>query len=732
MPDLLIELFSEEIPARMQARAAADLRRLVTDHMVEAGLTYAAAQAFAGPRRLTLALTGLPEQTMATREERKGPRADAPDKAIEGFLRSTGLTRDRLEVRADKKGDVLFAVIDRPGRPAADVVAEAVETAVRGFPWPKSMRWGSGTLRWVRPLRRILCLLHDETESTVVPLSIEGIAAGDLTEGHRVHAPGPFQVRSFDHYAEVLAGAHVVLDPEARKSRIHNDATQAAFALGLDLIEDPALLDEVAGLVEWPVVLTGPIEERFLALPPEVLQTSMREHQKFFSLRNPATGRIERFATVANLEAPDGGATILAGNQRVLAARLADAAFFWENDLRVVRDRGLEAWEIALGRVTFHEKIGTLRNRMYSIERLALSAADSTAAPKDQVRKAAHIVKTDLASEMVYEFPELQGVMGRHYATAAGLDAAVAEACETHYLPIRPGDPVPNEPLAMTLALADRLSMLTAFWAIDERPTGSGDPFALRRAALGAIRILLENGVRLPLLPTLAEGVMDQFLASGVPARIAADVAQTVAPEKRAKVDQALDRDFPRAEVRAAVRMIATDLLGFFADRLKVALRDQGIRHDVIQACFDLGGQDDLVLLVARVRAVQDLLATDDGANLLVAYRRAANIVAAERRKEPDGDFAAEPDAALAVEPAERALFDAVAAVAPRIETALAAEDFAAAAAAMAELRAPVDTFFDLVTVNASDPAQRLNRLRLLSALSRAMDRVALWSAIEG
>ncbi|MEM6973572.1 MAG: glycine--tRNA ligase subunit beta [Pseudomonadota bacterium] len=697
MADLLLELFSEEIPARMQARASEDLKRLVTGHMVEAGLTYADARAFAGPRRLTLVLGDVPEATMATREERKGPRADAPEKAIEGFLRSTGLTRDQLETRADKKGDVLFSVIDRPGRPAEEVIAEAVEAAVRNFPWPKSMRWGTGSLRWVRPLRRILCTLSDESGSRVVPFEIDGIASGDVTEGHRVHGDGPIRVAGFEDYAAKLEAAKVVVDAGARTRRIEHELTQQAFALGLEVVTDPGLMTEVTGLAEWPVVLVGQIEERFLALPPEVLQTSMREHQKFFSLRNPATGRIERFATVANLDAPDGGAAILAGNGRVLAARLSDAAFFWENDLRTIKARGLEGMGEALAAVTFHEKLGSQADRVARIAALAREIAPSVGARPDLAAEAARVAKADLASEMVYEFPELQGVMGRFYAAAAGHDDGVPEACEAHYRPLGPTDAVPDEPVAIAVALADKIDMLSGFWAIDEKPTGSKDPFALRRAALGAIRTVLEAGLRLRLRPL---GVSHFALISDAPT--------------------------PQAEA------MADSLLAFIADRLKVALRDQGVRHDVIQACFDLGGQDDLVLLVARVRALQDFLATEDGANLLAAYRRAANIVAAEAKKEPEADFAATPDPASAVEPAETVLFEALAALQPRVEAALVAEDFAAAMGAMAELRAPVDAFFDDVTVNAADPGLRLNRLRLLSALSALMSRVADWEGIEG
>ncbi|MGF1553469.1 MAG: glycine--tRNA ligase subunit beta [Paracoccaceae bacterium] len=766
MPDLLLELFSEEIPARMQPRAADDLKRLVTNHLVENGITYADAKAFAGPRRLTLALVDLPAETRATREERRGPRADAPEKAIEGFLRSTGLSRDRLETRADKKGEVLFAVIERPGRPAAEVVAEAVEQAVRNFPWPKSMRWGTGSLRWVRPLRRILCLLHDDAGAEVVPLVIDGIEASDVTEGHRVHGRGPLRVAGFEDYATKLEDDRVVLDAEGRRARIMNAVRQEAFALGLEPVEDEGLEREVAGLVEWPVVLIGEIDEVFLGLPPEVLRTSMKEHQKFFSLGNPETGLIERFATVANVEAADGGAAILAGNRRVLAARLADAKFFWENDLRVVGgqgEAGLRLMAGPLATTVFHEKLGTQADRVARIEALAREIAPAVGADPDMAAQAARVVKADLASDMVGEFPELQGTMGGHYARAAGLPDAVADACEAHYRPLGPSDAVPSEPVAVAVALADKIDMLTGFWAIDEKPTGSKDPFALRRAALGTLRTTLENEFRFPLGWFLGLGFWEhlkfssaekkayiaeinreqsgeRFLAVGRWWAAAQDIGKKQNLWVRfveAQKEYTSDREGAEkaqalvTDISERSKALSLDLLAFLADRLKVALRDQGVRHDVIQACFDLGGQDDLVLLVARVKALQAFLATEDGANLLSAYRRAANIVVAEEKKDAT-TYDAEPDPALAAEDAERALFGAIAALQPKVESALAAEDFTAAMAAMAELRAPVDAFFDTVTVNADDPDLRANRLRLLNGLRTLMNRVAVWDGIEG
>ncbi|MEM8740039.1 MAG: glycine--tRNA ligase subunit beta [Pseudomonadota bacterium] len=681
MPQLLIELLSEEIPARMQPRAAEDLCRLMTEGMVAAGLTYASAAAFATPRRLTLVAEGVADGAPATREERKGPRVDAPEKALEGFLRSTGVPRDRLERREDKKGAVWFATIERPGRPAAEIVAEVLEATIRRFPWPKTMRWGAGTLRWVRPLQRILCILSDEAGAAIVPLTLDGIRAADLTEGHRFMAPGSFAVTGFETYRDALARAFVVLDAQERADRIAHDMQQAAFATGQELVADPGLLTEVAGLVEWPVVLTGKIGAEFLDLPPEVLQTSMREHQKFFSLRNPGTGRIEGFVTVANRETADNGATILAGNAKVLAARLKDAKFFWDNDLRSVRDAGLEGMGAPLADVTFHAKLGSQADQVARLETLARALAPAAGAPPDLAAEAARICKADLVSEMVFEFPELQGVMGRYYARAAGHSDAVAEAVAAHYRPLGPSDAVPQAPISRALALADKIDRLTGFWSIGETPTGSGDPFALRRAALGVIRIILENDLRLPL--------------------------------------------------RALFGASPDDLLAFFHDRLKVHLRGEGIRHDVIDACLPLAGNDDLVLLVARVRALQAFLSTDDGANLQTGYTRARNILAAEEKK--DGVFyEMDPDPKFAEASEERALFDALDHAEAAIAPALTAEDFAGAMRAMAALRGPIDQFFEAVLVNAQNPIVRRNRLCLLNRIRVVMERVALFSALEG
>jgi glycyl-tRNA synthetase beta chain len=759
MPDLLLELFSEEIPARMQGRAADDLKRLVTDAMVEAGLTYSGGRAFSTPRRLALALSGLPKVTPETVEERRGPRTDAPEKALEGFLRATGLSRGELEVRDDKKGQVYFAATRRPGRPAAAVVAEAVTGAVRNFPWPKSMRWGEGSLRWVRPLHSILCILSDEAGAEVVPLEVDGVPSGDVTRGHRfMGSLDAFRVTGFEDYAHRLEAAKVVLDPEERARRIKADAATLAFARGLEVVPDPGLLAEVSGLVEWPVALMGKIDDAFLDLPPEVLQTSMREHQKFFSVRDN-TGRIGHFVTVANIEAPDGGKAILEGNGRVLSARLADARYFWENDLRKVREVGMEGLAKPLEGVTFHAKLGTQAERVRRIEALAREIAPKVGAKPDLAAEAARIAKADLASEMVYEFPELQGTMGRYYAEAAGHDSGVPEACEEHYRPLGPSDAVPTGPVSVAVALADKLDMLTGFWAIDEKPTGSKDPFALRRAALGVIRLVLENAARVALSHsiekagiTLTEQIQSRALADaereyaketkrlardyGIPEEDALNYREGFEDDivaKEASAQAITDRFMPKSRNVVADTPISerTDLLTFFADRLKVYLRDQGIRHDVIQACFELGGQDDLVLLVNRVRALQDFLGTNDGENLLIAYRRAANIVSAEEKK--DGvEYSMPPENKFAELPEERDLFAALDLAEPAIAAALKLEDFAAAMTEMARLRAPIDAFFDKVTVNAENPVVRRNRLCLLTRVRQVMRQVAIWDAIEG
>ena len=700
MPDLLIELFSEEIPARMQARAVDDLRKLVTDGLVKAGLTYAGAAAFATPRRLTLAIDGLTGESRAVREDRKGPKVGAPDAAIDGFLRGAGIAREALEIRDDKKGQTYFAVIEKPGRKAADIIAEVLDATVRNFPWPKSMRWGTGSLKWVRPLQSIICLLSDEAGAEVVPLTIDGITAGRSTRGHRFLSPHTFTVNGFDDYEAKLKRAHVILRADERAEVIWNDATQQAFASGLELVEDHGLLAEVAGLVEWPVVLLGRIDEAFLGLPPEVLQTSMKEHQKFFSVRNPKTGRIERFVTVANMATADHGATILAGNQKVLAARLSDAKFFWENDLRRVKDAGFEGMGAGLANVTFHNKLGSQADRIARIAALAREIAPHVGADPDLAEQAARVAKADLQSAMVGEFPELQGLMGSYYARAAGLDPAVAAACQDHYSPLGPSDAVPTAPVSVAVALADKIDTLTGFWAIDEKPTGSKDPFALRRAALGVIRLVLENGLTLRL---------GQRTGS-----FAVAFTMMVTQHSMTGFDEKL-----------------ADLLAFFHDRLKVYLKDAGIRHDIIDACIAMPGNDDLTLLVKRARALAETLATDDGENLIQGFKRANNILT--QAEEKDGvEYSYGADLKFAEDDAEKALFAALDAADAQIAPAMAAEDFSTAMTAMAALRGPIDAFFTAVQVNDDRQVIRRNRLNLLSRIRKICLSVADLTKIEG
>ena len=727
MPDLLIELFSEEIPARMQPRAREDLKRLVTDGLVNAGLSYASAGAFSTPRRLALSVEGLAALSPTLREERKGPRTDAPDAALQGFLRSTGLTRDQLEIRDDKKAQVYFAVVEKPGRPAAEIVAEVLEATIRNFPWPKSMRWGAGSLRWVRPLHSILCILTTEAGAEVVPLSVDGIASGNTTRGHRFMAPGEFSVTGFDDYAAKLRAAYVMLSAEEREAEIWNTARNLAFAQGLDVVEDRALLTEVAGLVEWPVPLMGPISEDFLHLPPEVLQTSMREHQKFFSVKNPATGRIEMFLTVANVKTADHGTTILAGNGKVLAARLSDARFFWDNDLREAK-AGMGEWRDGLKAVTFHNKLGSQADRIDRIAALAREIAPMVGADPALAEQAARVAKLDLRSAMVGEFPELQGLMGMYYARAAGLPEAVAQAARDHYSPLGPSDAVPTDPVSIAVALADKLDTLTGFWANNEKPTGSKDPFALRRAALGVIRLVLGNGVRVELSNMLFQRVL--FIAARSRVLEALKSVQLDNPPENTTytVDVVMKAGVEDDE---RYRSVSADLLTFFHDRLKVFLKDEGIRHDVIDACLAMPGNDDLTLLVKRARALNATLATPDGANLVQGFKRANNILAqAEARDGVEYSYGADPK--FAETPEETALFTALDAAEAVIKPAVQAEDFTAAMTAMAALRAPVDAFFTAVQVNSDNPIVRRNRLNLLHRIRATCGQVADLGRLEG
>ena len=752
MPDLLIELFSEEIPARMQARAADDLKKLVTNGLVDAGLTYASAAAFSTPRRLTLTIEGMLDASPSLVEERKGPKADAPEKAIEGFLRGAGLTRDQLEERDTPKGKILFAMISKPGRPAAEIVAEVLETTIRTFPWPKSMRWGSGTLRWVRPLHSILCILSAEDGAQVVPLTVDGITAGDTTRGHRFLAPDTITVSNFEDYSAKLKRAFVVLDPAERRDTIWNDATNMAFANGLEVVEDAGLLAEVAGLVEYPVVLMGQIGEDFLGLPPEVLQTSMKEHQKFFSVRNPKTGRIERFVTVANRTTADGGATILAGNEKVLSARLSDAKFFWENDLRIAQsEAGMQTWVDRLSNVTFHNKLGTQAELISRMEALAGELAPMVGADADEARAAARFAKADLSSEMVYEFPELQGLMGSYYAKAAGKSDAIAAAAQDHYAPLGPSDDVPTAPVSIAVALAEKIDKLTGFWAIDEKPTGSKDPFALRRAALGVIRILVDGSVRLPLSPIFEhwfDAAVSVFQTSGyhivLPPKDGGKLA--FGPDYRDPIafddfgncvgfvsgSSMAEIDFEFAEyVLSTPRNWSNNLLSFLHDRLKVYLKDQGVRHDIIDACIAMEGNDDLTLLVKRAKALSETLKTDDGENLIQGFKRANNILS--QAEDADGvEYSFGADIKFAETEEERALFAALDTAEAQIKPAMEAQDFGTAMSAMASLRGPIDAFFDAVQVNSDNATIRRNRLNLLSRIRTICSSVADLTKIDG
>lgn len=712
MPDLLIELLSEEIPARMQAKAAEDLNRLVSQALAEAGLACERSEAFVTPRRLALAAEGLPASSPDVREERKGPRIDAPDKAVEGFARSVGATMDQLEAREDKKGKVWFAVVERVGRSASDIAAEVLAKAASEFPWPKSMRWGGGSLRWIRPLRSILCILYDTNGAEVVPLDMEGIASGDFTCGHRFLAPEPFRVNSLKDYEIKLERAGVILRAEKRSELVWNGVRDAASERGLEAVEDRALLAEVAGLVEWPVVLTGEIGDEFLDLPSEVLRTSMREHQKFFSMRDPKTERIVGFATVADARTADNGETILAGNRKVLAARLSDARFFWENDVRAVESGGMAGMAAALADVTFHGNLGSQAERIERIASLARRLAPLVGAKPDVAEEAARVAKADLASQMVYEFPELQGTMGKHYSGVAGFGDGIPEACEEHYSPAGPFDEVPSAPVSICVGLADRLDVLAGFWAIDEKPTGSKDPFALRRAALGVIRLALANGLRLKLGEIL-------------PAAFSAHAARGAAGQGGKARAGAGDG---RESVHSGGEL---GLLEFFHDRLKAHLRDEGVRHDVIDACLSMPGNDDLTLLVRRAEALARFLGTGDGENLLSGFRRAGNILL--QAEEKDGaEHSGDADAELAEDPAETALFGVLAEAETVIRPAMDAEDFEAAMRAMAGLRTSIDAFFEAVQINAEDERLRRNRLRLLRRICAVCLEVADLSRIEG
>ncbi|WP_068318400.1 glycine--tRNA ligase subunit beta [Polycladidibacter hongkongensis] len=745
MPDLLIELFSEEIPARMQRRAAEDLKKLVTNAVVEAGLTYEGAKAFATPRRLALHVAGLPAASAATREERKGPRVGAPEKALEGFLRGAGLASiDDAQVQNDpKKGDFYVAVIEKDGRPATDIIAEAMPTIISNFPWPKSQRWGTGSLKWVRPLHSIVCTFGPETEEPeIVHFEVGGIKSGNVTRGHRFLAPQSFEVRRLEDYMAKLEAHKVVLDADRRKDIILHDAQNAALALGLELVEDEGLLEEVAGLNEWPTVLIGAYDEAFLALPDEVIKLTIKENQKNFVLRDPATGKLSnKFALTTNIEATDGGAVIIAGNEKVVAARLSDAKFFWEGDLKTKLESNLPK----LDSIIFHEKLGTVGQRVQRLERLATELASVTGAAPADAQRAAKLAKTDLVSASVFEFTELQGLIGRYLATAQGETPAIAAAIEDHYKPAGAADEVPSAPVSIAVALADKVDVLAGFWAINEKPTGSKDPFALRRAALGIIRIVLENDLRLPLRDVLVQALRrnlaDVATARGEDAlkglpfigkgEAGEDLVSGLFSFVNGCAGKVLDSFSEKVPETALERGLIDDLMGFIAERLKVVMKDKGIRHDLIDAVFALGDQSDLALVVKRAEALGALLGSEDGENLLAGYKRAANILRAEEKKEGTS-FGGEPQSALLIEPAEVALFEAICGLEAQVAPLLVANDYNGAMSALAQLRAPVDKFFVDIHVNAEDAKVRENRLKLLTRIRHTMHQVADFSKIAG
>lgn len=721
MPDLLLELFSEEIPSRFQRKAAGDLRNALTGAIVDAGLTYEGAKEYWTPRRLTLDVRGITARSADIREERKGPRTDAPEKAIEGFMRGAGLSSiDQAEVRSDpKKGDFYVAVIEKPGREAAEIIAEVMPAIVRGFPWPKSMRWGessadSGSLKWVRPLQSILCLFGPETEAMdVIPFEVDGISSGRETRGHRFMAPQSFSVSHFDDYAAKLEKAFVMLDAETRKDTIATEAKNLAFARGLELVEDQALLEEVAGLVEWPTVLMGEFEASFLDIPSEVIQLTIRENQKCFVLRKSGSSDlVNNFLLVSNIIPSDGGDEVARGNAKVVNARLSDAKFFWESDLHQVNsDTGFNPWIEKLGVVTFHAKLGTQGERVGRIIDLAGELAPVVGADTKLVEQAARLSKADLNSAMVYEFPEVQGKMGSIYAERQGFDPAVAKAIREHYSPLGPSDMVPSDPVSVTTALADKLDTLVGFWFIGEKPTGSKDPYALRRAALGVIRLILENGIRLNLTSMMMFASLD----------VTEDLR--VAPSDEISEDDNLEHSAEK------VKEIFADLLSFFHDRLKVYFRDKGIRHDVIDAVIT-PESDDLLIVSRKAEALQKLADSDDGKNLLAGYKRAANILAAEEKKRTL--IAEQVTVGLLTLDAEKALNEAIDVSSKDAESAALAEDFEGAMAALAKLRDPVDAFFDNVMVNDEDDHIRANRLALLSRIRDATAIVADFSKING
>ena len=745
MPDLLLELFSEEIPARMQARAAEDLRKLVTDRLVEAGLLYEGAKAFVTPRRLTLAVHGVPARQADVREEKKGPRVGAPENAIAGFVKAAGLKSIKdAKVQPDKKGDFYVAVIERPGRDAIDVIKDVVMATIVTFPWPKSMRWGKrsgtpGSITWVRPLHSILATFGPETEEPdVIQFEIDGIKSGNETRGHRFMAPAPFKVRRLADYLQKLDHAKVVPDAERRRDIILTEARQLAFAQGLELVADEGLLAEVAGLVEWPVVLMGSFDESFLHIPEEMIRATIRNNLKCFVLRDAAHAKlVDKFILVANIEAAYGGKAIVAGNERVIRARLADAKFFYETDLKTRLEDRLPKFKD----IVFHEKLGSQWDRIERVERLAAELAPLVGADVEKAKRAARLSKVDLLTEVVGEFPELQGTIGKYYAEAQGEDEAVAHACEDHYSPKGPDDLVPSDPVSVAVALADKIDTLVGFWAINEKPTGSKDPFALRRAALGVIRVILDNRLRIPLWKSFRDRgiVLRNLWVSRRIDEMSSILTSLPTQIRETSEITALAANWPRPEevIKLWQKSFwdstgdADNLLSFFAERLRVHLRDQGARYDLVDAVFALRNQDDLVSIVRRVEALGKFLDTEDGKNLLAGFKRATSIIRIEEKKD-NRVYTGAPQTKLYQLAEEKALAKAIDTAKAEAARAVETEDFEAAMRAMAKLRPSVDAFFDKVTVNVEDKKLRENRLKLLNEIRAATRAVADFSKIEG
>lgn len=698
MAELLLEPFSEEIPARMQARAAEDLQRLVSDKLKAAGLTFTSAKSFVTPRRLALVIDGLPLAQPDVKEEKKGPRVGSPQQAVDGFLKSAGLTSlDACEKRDTGKGEFYFAVIDKKGVATATILPEIILAAMNDLPWPKSMRWAGNTQRWVRPLHSIVALLDGKVLSGAFDLGGDKVTFGDKTKGHRFLSSGEIAVANFADYQAKLKAAKVILDQAERRAEIKRQAEAAAAKEGLTVKQDDGLLDEVTGLVEWPTVLVGKIDDEFMSVPHEVLTTSMRVNQKYFALLDKSGKLAPRFLVTANIEASDGGAAIVHGNERVLRARLSDAKFFWDQDLKV----SLSERAPLLDAITYHAKLGSVGQKVSRVKALARDLAKFIpGCDAGLANQAAGLAKADLVSGMVGEFPELQGVMGRYYARHEKLPDAVADAIADHYKPLGPNDTCPSAPVSAAVALADKIDTLTGFFAVDEKPTGSKDPFALRRAALGIIRLILENKLRLKLRDVLGLAYSGYYDSVG-----------------------GFEKNAPKA--------VINDLMDFFADRLKVALKEQGTRHDLISAVFALGNEDDLTRLLARVDALKALVDSTDGANLLAGYKRAANILRIEEKKDGAAHDGA-VDTAWLRQDEEKALNKALTDATAQVTAAIGKEDFGAAMKALAGLRAPVDAFFDKVTVNADEKELRGNRLRLLNSIRSTFNLVADFSKIEG